>query len=282
MAERALKDTVQPRPALGQPFTIMGVVNVTPDSFSDGGHFFNPEKAIAHGLTLVQQGARILDIGGESSRPGAQSVDVDEEIRRVVPVIEGLRGKADFISVDTRNARTMEAALKAGANAVNDISALSHDPRSASVVAEAQVPVFLMHMQGTPEIMQKKPSYQNAVEEVLQYLQERISYCETNRIDEDMVIIDPGIGFGKSLEHNLALLRNIKRFLDLGPPVMLGLSRKSFIANLSAGEPADERIPGSLAAMLWGLSQGVRIYRVHDVKEALQAYKVFSSVSGIS
>lgn len=259
---------------------IMGVVNVTPDSFSDGGEFFNPDKAIEHGLQLVQEGAGILDIGGESTRPGAEVVDVEEEIRRVVPVVEGLAGAVPWICVDTRNAKTMAAALKAGANAINDISALSHDSQSVDVVAEAQVPVFFMHAQGAPQEMQKNPSYNNVVEDVFEYLQQRMEFFATRRIDADLLICDPGIGFGKTVEHNLLLLRNISRFHDLGVPVLLGTSRKSFIAKLSGDEPPGERIPGSLASALWGLSQGVQFYRVHDVKETCQAFKIYSSISG--
>ena len=258
---------------------IMGVVNVTPDSFSDGGKFINPDKAIEHGIALVQQGAAILDIGGESTRPGAKAIDVKEEIARIVPVIAGLKGKAKWISVDTRNAATMEAALKAGANAINDISALTHDPASIDIAAEAQVPVFLMHMQGTPQTMQKNPSYKNVIEEVFQFLQARVEYLDTRRIDKNLLILDPGIGFGKTLEDNLLLLRNIKRFHDLRLPLLLGVSRKSFVARISEGEPADDRIPGSLAAALWGVSQGVGIYRVHDVKETVQAFKIYSAIS---
>ena len=263
---------------------IMGVVNVTPDSFSDGGQFLNPDKAIEHGLQLIEDGATILDIGGESSRPGAEVVEEAEEIRRIVPVIEGLaqelKGKAPWISVDTRNAKTMEAALKAGANALNDITALTHDSKSIAVASEAQVPVFLMHMQGNPEVMQEKPSYNNVIEDIFEYLQERISLCETHRIDADLLVCDPGIGFGKTVEHNLLILRNIKRFHELGAPILLGTSRKSFIGKISNDEPADDRIPGSLASALWGLQNGVQIYRVHDVKETVQAFKIYSSISG--
>lgn len=261
---------------------VMGVVNVTPDSFSDGGQFISHDKAIAHGLKLMQEGAHILDIGGESSRPGAEVVDPQEEIARVVPVIEGLRGRAAFISIDTRNAVTMEAALKAGANIVNDISALSYDPQSIHIISEAQVPVILMHMQGTPQTMQKSPSYRNAVDDIYQYFQMAIDKCVSNRIEMKNIILDPGIGFGKTLEHNVLILRNIKRFLDLGPSVLLGVSRKSFIGQLSAGEPAHERFPGSIAAALWARSQGVQIYRVHDVKETVQAFKIYEAISSAS
>jgi len=258
---------------------LMGVVNVTLDSFSDGGNFFNSDKAIEHGLNLVQQGAQILDIGGESSRPGAQVIDPQEEIERVVPVIEGLKGRAPYISIDTRNAWTMESALKAGANAINDISALSHDFRSIAIASEAQVPVFFMHMRGSPQTMQKNPRYQNVVEDIFEYLQQRINICETQGIDANLLIADPGIGFGKTLEHNLLILRNIKRFHDLGVPVLLGASRKSFIAKTSENEPPHDRLPGSLSTALWGLSQGVQIYRVHDVAETRQAFKIYEAIA---
>lgn len=265
---------------------VMGVVNVTPDSFSDGGDFYNADKAIEHGLQLFNEGASILDVGGESTRPGAKVVDVEEEIRRVVPVIEGLaaelRGKRFDISIDTRNAKTMEAALKAGATALNDVSALEEDVDSLNVAADAQVPVFLMHMAGNPQMMQKKPSYNNVVDEVFQYLQQRIAICETRRIDANLLICDPGIGFGKTVEHNLLLLRNISRFHDLGVPVLLGTSRKSFIGKLSNDEPPNERIPGSLSSAIWGLSQGVQIFRVHDVAETVQAFKVYDAIASSS
>ena len=265
---------------LGIPH-IMGIVNVTPDSFSDGGCFLNKDKAIEHGLQLVHDGASILDIGGESTRPGAQPVDVEEEIGRIVPVIEGLKGKVSWISVDTRNSKTMVAALKAGANIVNDISALTYDNKSIHVVSEAQVPVFIMHSKGTPQDMQKNPQYYNVVSEVFQYLQERIKVLSTHRIEKHSIIVDPGIGFGKTLEHNLLLLGNIRKFHDLGVPIMLGASRKSFISELSKDEPVNERISGSISAALWGVSQGVQIFRVHDVKETVQAFKVHEAISSL-
>lgn len=258
---------------------IMGIVNVTPDSFSDGGEFYSKNKAIEHGLRLMEEGATILDIGGESTRPGSQVIDPEDEISRVVPVIEGLAGKAPFISIDTRNAATMRAALKAGANAINDISGLTYDPESMAVAAEAKVPVFLMHSQGTPQDMQKNPSYNNVVEDIHAFFTERLNACRTARIETKNVILDIGIGFGKTLEHNLLLLGNIKRFQDLGCPLLLGVSRKSFIAALSQGEDAKARLPGSLSAALWGLSQGVEIFRVHDVAETRQAFSVYEAIS---
>ena len=258
---------------------IMGVVNVTPDSFSDGGKFINHDKAIEHGIRLVQEGAAILDVGGESTRPGSEVVDPKEEIRRIIPVIAELKKHVRWVSVDTRNAQTMAAAIKAGANVINDISALAHNTESVHIAAEAQVPVFLMHMQGTPQNMQKNPSYNNVVEEVFEFLQRRIEFCATHRIDKKFLVLDPGIGFGKKVEHNLLLLRNIKRFHDLDVPILLGASRKSFISKISADEPPSDRIPGSLSAALWGLSQGVQFYRVHDVKETVQAFKIYQAIS---
>ena len=259
---------------------IMGVVNVTPDSFSDGGQFYNADKAIEHGLRLLQEGVHILDVGGESTRPGADIVDIDEEIQRVVPVVKALReAGAQWVSIDTRNAATMRSALEVGANIINDISALSYDPESLEVVAAAKVPVILMHSQGTPQDMQDNPNYNNVVEDVFDYLKSRIEACKAHRIETDLLIVDPGIGFGKTVEHNMLLLRNIKIFQDLGVSVLLGTSRKSFIAKLSNNEPADERLAGSLSSALWGLSQGVKIFRVHDVKETRQAFRIYDAIS---
>ena len=267
----------------GHPFAggphVMGVVNVTPDSFSDGGKFLHIDKAIEHGFRLAQEGAVILDVGGESTRPGAQAVDVEEEIRRVIPVLHALRGAAPWLSIDSRNSKTIAAALDAGANVINDISALRHDIHSMAIAAEAQVPVILMHMQGSPENMQKNPRYTNVVEDISAFFLERIRICEANRIDEKRLILDPGIGFGKTLEHNLAILRNIREFHRFGLPLLLGASRKRFIAELSAGENAGDRLAGSLAAILHGAAQGVQIFRVHDVKETKQALAVFRALT---
>lgn len=259
---------------------IMGVVNVTPDSFSDGGKFVNADRAIEHGLKLYSEGASILDIGGESTRPGAEAVDIEEEIARVVPVIEGLRAAGvEWVSIDSRNAKTMQAALSAGANIINDVSALTYDPESINVAAEANVPIILMHSQGMPADMQNNPSYNNVIDDIYTYLEGRIRYCETHRIDAGMLIVDPGVGFGKTVEHNLLLLRNIKKFHALSVPILLGTSRKSFIAAVSNDEPAHDRIPGSLSSAIWGLSQGVQIFRVHDVAETKQAFKVYEAIS---
>lgn len=270
---------------------IMGVVNVTPDSFSDGGKFYNANKAIAHGLQLIEEGADILDIGGESTRPGAKVVDINEEIRRVVPVIEGLRDHAKYISIDTRNAATMRAALGAGANCINDISGLAYDPKAINVVAQSDALLFLMHSQGTPQDMQDNPNYNNVVEDVLKFFEGRIQLCDTHRIDANRLILDPGIGFGKMLEHNLLLLRDIKKFHALGGPILLGTSRKSFIpkvmdevlGELAKSDPSGDalsgRLGGSLSSVVWGRSQGVQIFRVHDVKETRQALAVYDAIA---
>ncbi len=263
---------------------LMGVVNVTPDSFSDGGEFFDIEKAISHALKLVQEGAQILDVGGESTRPGAEIVSLEEEQARVLPVIEGLKkaGTEALISVDTRNADTMQKALQAGADIINDISALTHDSKSLDVVSEAQVPVILMHMQGIPEVMQEKPKYDDVVQEIFDYLAARIDVCMGAGISRDKIICDPGIGFGKTLKDNLTILKNIKKIQELDCPILLGASRKSFIGKICAQNnieaSADQRLAGSLAAAIAGLEQGVQIFRVHDVAETRQAFEVWRSI----
>lgn len=254
---------------------LMGVVNATPDSFSDGGAFFDPVRAIAHAETLIAGGARIIDVGGESTRPGASPVDPSEEIRRVVPVVEGLRHSAGTIlSVDTRNAATMRAALAAGAGMINDISALTYDPDALAVLAAADAPIILMHMRGEPRTMQKAPAYANVALDIYEFLEARIAACEAAGIARSRIIADPGIGFGKTVEHNLALLDNLALFHGLGVPLMVGVSRKGFIARLSTGEPPDRRLPGSLAAGLAAVGQGAQILRVHDVWETAQALRV--------
>lgn len=257
---------------------IMGIVNVTPDSFSDGGRFLHVESAVEHGLRLVAEGADSLDIGGESTRPGAVAVSVEEEIARVIPVIEGLKGCGVPLSIDTRNAAVMEAALAAGVDILNDVSGFTHDPRSVSVLADAQVPAVVMHMQGGPDRMQDNPIYNNVIDDILEYFKARIEAFNLQRIETDMLIFDPGVGFGKNDEHNALILRNIKDFSSLGGAVMLGASRKSFIGRLSVGETVDKRIGGSIASALWGLSQGVQFFRVHDVLETRQAFNIWQAI----
>ncbi len=260
------------------PPIIMGIVNATPDSFSDGGAFLDPAAAIAHGAAMIAAGARIIDIGGESTRPGAAQVPVEEEIRRVIPVIAGLRARAEnagaIISIDTRNAATMAAALNAGAAVVNDVSALTHDPRAMEIVARSGAPVVLMHMQGEPATMQRAPSYDDIALDVYDYLEGRIAACREAGISSDRIVVDPGIGFGKTTAQNLALLSQISLFHGLGAPLLIGVSRKGFIGKLSAGEPPAGRLPGSLAAALACVGQGAQILRVHDVGETAQALKI--------
>lgn len=257
---------------------IMGIVNVTPDSFSDGGTFFDTKKAIEHSLTLIEDGADVLDIGGESTRPGALPVSIEEELERVVPVIEGLRKKTDVpISIDTRNARVMQEALRAGATMINDVSALS-DVGALEIVSLERVPVCLMHMHGEPGTMQENPEYDNVVEEVYDFLHNRITACEAAGISKEYIYIDVGIGFGKTLEHNLTLLRNLARFKDLGTKMLLGTSRKGFIGKIAGEQDPEKRIAGSLASIVPGLEAGVNMFRVHDVFETKQFIEVFDTV----
>jgi dihydropteroate synthase len=258
---------------------IMGIVNVTPDSFSDGGAFFDEGAAIRHGIALLEAGAGILDIGGESTRPGAATVPPEDEQRRVVPVIAGLRAAASavgaLISVDTRNAATMAAAAAAGADILNDITALEGDPDSLSVAAEIGLPVILMHMQGEPQTMQASPHYDDVLGEVMTYLEERMAACIAAGIPRERLVIDPGIGFGKTLAHNLELLRHLDRFRSLGVPLLLGASRKTFIGKLDRNAPPDERLGGSVAVAILGAAKGAAIIRVHDVAETRQALAVW-------
>ncbi len=264
---------------------VMGIVNTTPDSFSDGGDHLDPAAAIAHAEAMLRAGVNIVDIGGESTRPGADPVPVEEEIRRVVPVIAGIRALAEAIgvtiSVDTRNARTMQAVLDAGATMINDVSALSHDPDAVAVAARATGPVVLMHMRGEPATMQQAPAYDEVVLDVYDALEARIAAAEVAGIARTRIVADPGIGFGKTVEHNLALLGRLSLFHGLGVPLLVGVSRKSFIARLSAGEPAGQRLGGSLAAGLAAIGQGAQILRVHDVPETLQAVRMIAAIRDI-
>lgn len=262
--------------AMDQPH-IMGIVNVTPDSFSDGGKFLNPEQAVTHGMDLVTQGVSILDIGGESTRPGAKEVTVEGELERVIPVIKVLREKSDvLISIDTRKAEVMKQAVQAGASMINDVSALSYDQEALSMAASLKVPVVLMHAQGTPQSMQDDPHYDHCLLEVYDYLKARIERAVQAGISKDLLIADPGIGFGKTLAHNLELLAGMSLFHGLGVPLMLGASRKRFIAALSQNEPVEQRLPGSLAAALKGVAQGAQFLRVHDVSATRQALAIWA------
>lgn len=256
---------------LGKRTLIMGVVNVTPDSFSDGGLYADPERAIAHALELAEEGADIIDIGGESTRPGAAPVPAEEELRRVLPVIKGLRKESKVpISIDTYKAAVAEAALEAGAAMVNDISALRFDPRMSELLRRCEAPVVLMHMQGEPRTMQENPHYNDVVGEIAAFLQERMAAAAEAGIDPKRLILDPGIGFGKRLEHNLEILRRLGELKALGRPILIGPSRKSFIGQLS-GAPVAERLPGTIAAVVLGIAHGADIVRVHDVRAVKQA-----------
>jgi len=272
-----------PRPAIdGLTFDrplVMGVINVTPDSFYDGGFHFDPEAAIAQGYRLAEEGADILDIGGESTRPGSDPTDVAEELRRVLPVIEGLRDLPLPLSIDTRRARVMTAALEAGARMINDITALTSDPKSLETAAEAGVPVILMHCLDNPKQMQLDPNYDDVLRDIHDYLERRLEACMAAGILPERVIVDPGIGFGKSLAHNLEILRGLGLYQSLGVPVLIGLSRKSFIARLGAGDSAEDRLAGSVAGALWAASLGTQIIRVHDVAETRRALKVWCSLA---
>lgn len=257
---------------------IMGVVNVTPDSFSDGGDAFDHGAAVARGMALTEAGADILDIGGESTRPGASPVDPLEEQRRIVPVIRALADRGKRVSVDTRHAETMKAALDAGAQIVNDVTALRGDPAALRTVADARVPLILMHMQGEPRTMQRAPSYVDAPRDVFRFLRHRLAVCQEAGIRQESILVDPGIGFGKALEHNLQIMHQLGLYHGLGCPVVIGVSRKRFIAALSRNEAPKDRMPGSLAAALAAVEQGVQMVRVHDVAQTAQALSVWHAI----
>ena len=257
---------------------IMGIINVTPDSFSDAGEALKPEDAIERGRAMLEAGADILDVGGESTRPGADPVDAGEEIARVLPVVRGLSKLGALVSIDTWRAEVMKAAIEAGAKIVNDVTALTGDPESPSVVAESGLPVILMHMQGEPGTMQKNPQYGDAAAEVFDYLKQRVADCEAAGMEASRIAVDPGIGFGKTVAHNLDILNRLELYRDFGPPVLIGVSRKGFIGKLSRDEPPKDRVPGSIAAQLAAFSQGVRLFRVHDVAETRQSLEVWQAI----
>jgi dihydropteroate synthase len=260
---------------------VMGVLNVTPDSFSDGGEFFDTNKAIEHGLKMVSDGASIIDVGGESTRPGSVPVSAEEQKERVVPVIGALAKKVDvLISVDTTNYEVAKAALNAGAAMINDISALS-DLRMGELAAEKDVPVVLMHIQGTPATMQIEPKYKNVVMEVLAFLLESAKQTEKFGIPRQRIFIDPGIGFGKTTEHNLLLLRNVDRFVDSGYRVCIGTSRKAFIGKLTGKEKPADRIFGTAATVALCAAAGVSVVRVHDVAEMVDVVKIVNAIKGV-
>ena len=252
---------------------IMGIVNVTPDSFSDGGLYLDAEAATTHGEELAQAGADVLDIGGESTRPGAEEVAADEEMRRTEPVVSALVGRGHAVSIDTSKAPVAEAALDAGASIVNDVTAFRGDPEIASLCAERGCDVVLMHMLGTPRTMQDEPRYADVVDDVKAFLAERVESALAAGVAEERIWIDPGIGFGKTVEHNLELLRRLGELRDLGRPIVVGTSRKRFIGAIT-GREADERIGGTVASNVLALVNGADAFRIHDVAEVKQALDV--------
>jgi len=260
---------------------IMGVVNVTPDSFSDGGRYLQVDKAVDHGLSLAKQGADILDIGGESTRPGADPVDVGMELERVIPVIEGLRRATTCaISIDTSKSEVMRAAIAAGANMINDVHGL-RSPGALEAAAALGVPVCLMHMQAEPKTMQEDPNYRDVVAEVSRFLAQRVQSCLAVGMRRDQLVIDPGFGFGKTLDHNLALLNGIRTLRESGVPVLAGLSRKSMLAAITGRSSTDMRLASSLAAALLAAQRGAAILRVHDVAETLDVLRVWAAARSL-
>ena len=274
-------------PGAGTPWSspgpvVVGILNVTPDSFSDGGDFLDPEAAASHAVAMLDEGAEIVDIGGESTRPGSDPVPQREETRRVVLVIERIlaaRPEA-LISIDTYRSATASMALEAGARIVNDVSALRGDPRMAPVVADAQCPVILMHMQGEPKTMQREPRYEDVVSEVRDFLGSRAEHAIAAGVGPENIVVDPGIGFGKTLEHNLALLRNLEAVVALGFPVLVGASRKTFIGKLTSVEEAAERVFGTVATTVLAYERGATLFRVHDVRANREALAVAEAVLG--
>ncbi|MDP8950091.1 MAG: dihydropteroate synthase [Actinomycetota bacterium] len=265
---------------LGPDPVLVGALNVTPDSFSDGGDFLDPEIAAAHAAAMLDEGAQMVDVGGESTRPGSDPVSPGEEARRVVPVIRRiLADRPDaIVSIDTYRAGTAEAALEAGARVVNDVTALRGDPRMADVVADARCPVVVMHMLGEPKTMQRDPRYGDVVREVRDFLAGRAEHAVAAGVEEENIILDPGIGFGKTLEHNLALLRHLDALVELGFPVLVGASRKSFIGKVTGVGEAKDRISGTVAANVIAYERGATLFRVHDVRPNREALAVARAV----
>jgi dihydropteroate synthase len=260
----------------------MGIINVTPDSFSDGGRFLGVESAVAQADVLVADGADLLDIGGESTRPYAQSVSEAEELQRVIPAIRAIREKYSLpISIDTSKAEVARQALLAGADMINDISALRHDPAMIDVVRVTDVPVVIMHMQGTPQDMQVEPRYRDVVGEILDFFRERLDWLRGQGVDCRRIVIDPGIGFGKTLTHNLVILKNLSAFSDLGQPVLLGHSRKRFLGEITGRKVAAERDLATAVVSALAVGQGVAIVRVHDVAASRQAIRICEAMAAV-
>ncbi|MBW2056547.1 MAG: dihydropteroate synthase [Deltaproteobacteria bacterium] len=267
---------------LGERTLVMGAVNVTPDSFSDGGTFLQPERAVARALEMVDQGADLIDIGGESTRPGSRPVDIEEELARVIPVVKEVASRTDIpISVDTRKARVAREALEAGARIVNDVSALRFDPEMGPVAAAYGAPVVLMHMLGTPETMQQHIHYVSLFSEIMEYLRESMDIAQKAGVDPERIIVDPGIGFGKTVEHNLAIIKHLSRFKVLGRPILIGTSRKSFIGKILDLD-VKEREEGTIASVAASILSGAHIVRVHNVRNAVRAARITDAVKAVS
>jgi len=267
---------------LGDKTLIMGALNVTPDSFSDGGVFFQQDRALARALEMVEEGVDIIDIGGESTRPGARPIDPQEELSRILPVVKDLANQTDTpISVDTRKAEVARGVLEAGGQIINDISALRADPEMAKVIASHQVPVVLMHMRGTPETMQENIHYVSLVSDIIQYLKQSIDMASTAGVDLERIIIDPGIGFGKTVDHNLAIIKHLYQFKTLGRPILVGPSRKSFIGKILDLD-ADQREEGTMASIAASILNGAHIVRVHNVRNAIRVSRIADAIKAVS
>jgi dihydropteroate synthase len=268
-----------PELELGRRTLIMGVLNVTPDSFSDGGRHFSYEDAVNGALRMVEQGADIIDIGGESTRPGSDPVTIEDELRRVLPVIESVAPKIDApVSIDTYKSRVAREALGAGASMVNDISGLRFDPEMPRVVAESGAPVAVMHIKGTPKDMQKNPQYADLIGEIIEYLEGSIEIASRAGVDREQIIVDPGIGFGKSHVQNLEIIRNLPAFRHLDRPVLMGVSRKAFIGTFTGGRPVTDRLMGSAAAVAASIIYGAHIMRVHDVAQMKEVVMITDAI----
>ena len=261
---------------------IMGILNVTPDSFSDGGMYYNATQAIEFALQMEEEGADIIDVGGESTRPGAKTVELQKECDRILPVIEGIRTKSDIlISIDTYKSEVARKSIATGAGMVNDISGMTFDPNMVDVIKDSGLPVVIMHIKGTPKNMQKKPYYEDLMQELTEYFEERKKFARAKGILDQQIILDPGIGFGKRLQDNFQLLRELKKIVDMGFPVLIGPSKKSFIG-LTLDLPIDQRLEGTAAAVTTGILKGARIVRVHDVKEMKRDALITDSIRGIA
>lgn len=260
---------------------LMGILNVTPDSFSDGGQFQQTERAINHGLMMVQQGADIIDIGGQSTRPNAQQITLEEELNRVIPVIEGIREKSSIpISIDTTRAEVAQHAIAVGADIINDISGATFEPDILTVTAENQVPIILMHIRGNPETMQSLTDYDDLIDEICQFFQTQIKIAKKKGVQESQIILDPGIGFAKNYQQNIELLQNINKFKKIGFPILIGASRKSFIGKILNQDNPQKRVFGTAATCCYAIAQGVDIVRVHDVAEMADVIKVADVLFG--